>query len=299
MAHHPREYRRPAKPSAGTGRRVALILVACGITAGIVSLVSAPATRSIAPPPPPQLMGRMSAPRMQEYAADNAVVQGALAADKELIALRRERHSNSDPMTDPHVVVRAADPVGTRRVSMSAVGTLPRDPAAMRSPAAIHLAQVRSKSPHETRERALDDALTMARDRLLAEFREADPPVHATPSTDDVRAKYLRADSVTEVLPAQDVQDAWKAANLDPNRVWVEVDVEVTADQLRELRAGYRLGWTAWVVAAILVMVVVVHGFLRVDAWTKGYLTTALALAAAAAAGGGMALIYLLRSSGQ
>ena len=292
MAHH-HHHRHAPKPSAGTGRRVALILVAGGITAGIVSLLSAPPRRSIAPPPPPQLMGKMSPTRLQDYAADNAVVQGALAGDRAIVRVQLER--GAEAAGEVPAGVRDVDPVGTRRVSVPTGSRPPHERGPGRAEAAVRLTQVRSVSPHETRDRALADALAVARDRLLLEFREMDPPVRAIPTTDDIRANYLRPESVTEVHPSKEVQDAWRASNLDANRVWVEIDVEVTEDQLRELRSGYRLGWAGWGTAAVLIVVAALHGFLRIDAWTKGYLTTALALAAAAAAGGGVAVLYLVR----
>ena len=63
------------------------------------------------------------------------------------------------------------------------------------------------------------------------------------------------------------------------------------ADEGRRDRIAHRVR----VRAAAFLVVAALYGFLRADAWTKGYLTGGLAIAAAAAAGGGVALLFLMR----
>ncbi|MGL6097397.1 MAG: hypothetical protein ACRC7O_16550, partial [Fimbriiglobus sp.] len=56
--------------------------------------------------------------------------------------------------------------------------------------------------------------------------------------------------------------------------------VEVTADQVRELRSKARVGAAGRAVALAFTALLAGFAFLRFDTWTKGYLTAGLGAAA-------------------
>jgi hypothetical protein len=62
--------------------------------------------------------------------------------------------------------------------------------------------------------------------------------------------------------------------------------VEVTADQIRELRTRNRVADSLRGLGGLLAVSLAGFFFLRLDEWSKGYLTSWLALAAAALGGG-------------
>ena len=87
----------------------------------------------------------------------------------------------------------------------------------------------------------------------------------------------------------------WRNDGLGENRQWAEVDVEVSDSQLRGLRGQQRTADGGLVAGTALAAFAALFGFLRLDGWTKGYLTTTLALAAAALVGGAVAFLEWVR----
>jgi hypothetical protein len=70
--------------SHGTGKRILWVLIVGVIAAVAVSSATRSRRPPVTQPPRPQPMGRMSAERLQEYAADSAIVAGAEAAQQAL-----------------------------------------------------------------------------------------------------------------------------------------------------------------------------------------------------------------------
>ncbi|MGL6096361.1 MAG: hypothetical protein ACRC7O_11270, partial [Fimbriiglobus sp.] len=173
------------QPSSGTGTRVFWVLVGVGGAALAVSLF-APARVHVSAPPPPDPMSRMSARTLQTHAASNGVV-GAAAAGQRAIAV-----ANSDRP----VPVAAR---GEARPYPPPGGPLP----------AVHLSRVRSEAPAASRDRAVADALGVAREKLAVALAGLDPQIFDVPSAEEIRRKYLRAESVTEIPPTQPDRDAW------------------------------------------------------------------------------------------
>jgi hypothetical protein len=256
--------------SHGTGKRILWVLVVGVMAAVAVSSATYQRRQAPAPAPRPQPMGRMSAERMQEYAADSGIVAGAEAAQQAL-ATR-----------------------GGRAVPVNAVVSLPAESPPDRSGSVIRL-RVRSEAPHATREKALADALILARLEITKRLGLLESPVWIAPSLEAVRNQYLRPESVRYEPVSQEARADLIANQLDPNQWYATVDVQVSEEQIRHLRAGQRLD-SAWGVGMVsLVVVAALFGFLRLDAWTRGYLTTGLALSMAAVAGGAVALLFLVR----
>ncbi len=295
MSHRYHYYQpRPRRSCHGAGRRLLHILaVGVVVAVGVYVLRGGQAHRRPSPPPAPQPMAGMTPRHLQAYSAESGVAAGAAAAHKELAA-------HPHPL-DPE----SPDP--TRTVPVNAELRHP-EAGAVTAPATAHpvseapgkpkpaiRVRVRSEKAYPSRDQALNDALVEARKQIRDQLEALDPSVKAVPSIETVRTEYMRPETESVIQPTAEVKKDWENNHLEPNRVWVEVTFEVTDDQVRQLRAEHRLGVTGWVGAMAFVVVLAVFGFLRLDNWTKGYLTAALAVGFAAAAGGAVALMLLAR----
>lgn len=252
----------------GTAKRLFAILAVGSLAAVAVSIFTIRTYRSHQPPPPPEPLSKMSAKRLQSHAADNGVMGGARAAEQTMtvsITTSSDQRASVSP-----------DPIND-------------------STSAVRFVRIRSEAPQPTKDKAMTDALEVARQKIVEHLKALDPPVKALPTLDDVRHKYLKPESVVEVQPTESVKAAWVESKLEPNRLWVEIDVEVTDEHVRELRAKDRMGSMGWFAAGAFVLLAAVFGFLRFDAWTRGYLTAIIAAIAAALAGGGLALLAFVR----
>ena len=274
---------------SAAGKRVFWILVVGLIVAAVISTSTASSRRkprSISPPPPPEPMARMSAKRLQAHAADNAVLGGATAGQREVAALRQAEDANPHPPTIPVNAVVEDPPAAV-------VAAPPHEASTPGKPKPAIRIRARSENLYASKEKALADALIVARLRLAEQLGNLDPPVHTLPTIEQIKAEYLRPESVTEIQPPTDLKKELAARNLDTNGVFVEVDVEVSDDQVRQLRSVSRLEKTGVLAAGAFVLVLGLFGFLRLDAWTKGYLTTVIGVTIAAAVVGAMALLIV------
>ncbi len=276
----------------GAGKRLLHILAVGVVAAAAVSVLRSRSERYVSPPPAPAKMAGMSPHRLQTYAADNGVLGGAAAAQRALATLPPPQGADASRTVPVSVDLPRDRDHGPAAVAAAARPT--PDRTAGKPAPAIRL-HVRSDSPHPSRELAINDAVARAQDQIAEALRALDPPVAATPSWEKVRYQYLKPESVKEVQPSEADKAAWAEKGIDANRVWAEIDVEVTEDQVRELRAEHRVGAAGWVGAAAFVVVLALYGFLRLDTWTKGYLTAALAAGIVAAAGAAVALLLLAR----
>lgn len=257
------------RAGSGFAKRI-LVILAVGTVAAVAMTFFFRSSRSAPqPPPPPEAMARMSPKKLQSHAADNGVMGGARAAEQTMAV------SITTTTTEPTHAV-APDPIGD-------------------STTAVRFVRIRSESPQPSKDKAMNDALLVARQKIVDHLRSLDPPVETIPTLDDVRNKYVKPESVVEVQPTEAVRTAWAESKLEPNRMWVEIDVEVTDNHVRELRAKDRITSAGWISAGVFLLVATLFGFLRLDAWTRGYLTTFLGLGAAALAGGGLALLAFMR----
>ena len=285
------EQRRPQpRRSSGTKRRVLLIL---GISVGLAFILNQSRQTDryeIEPPPIDRSIGRMSATRLQDYAADRGAVGGLLAAEKALDAMPEAQRDDDDPLRTVRVNVPASE-IEAQTPLADRIMEGPR--RVFENDVALRIENVKSSAPDPIRERALQDAIRVARDELAKELRAMNPPIDTVPSTREIRARYLVLDSVSEIQPSPEVRSAWERAGLDPDRVWVEINVELTSNDLRELRTNARLASTTWIGIGAMILLTALTAFLRFDTWTRGYLTKVLAVAAIAIAAAGVALLYI------
>ncbi|MFO0852766.1 MAG: hypothetical protein U0871_30015, partial [Gemmataceae bacterium] len=272
-----------------------------GAVAVVLAVADDGGRRRVSAPPAPTALRTLRPDRLQEHAADNAIVGGAVAA---LAARPAPDQADEERPSGPlsFVQVQPAPPVppappGTSVHTVhSAVRARVERPAAdARSRQATKPLKVRSAYPHPTQEAALADALIVAQQALADQLQELDPPITGRPSAEFVR-RHVRPTTGVPVLPTDDQRAAWANADLPADQMWVELEVNgLTVEEVRHLRAGDRLTTAGKAAAVPFVLALALFGFLRFDAWTKGYLTVALGLGMAALAGGAVALIALVR----
>lgn len=247
------------------------------------------------PPPPPESLSRMSSGRLQEYATDSGVAGGALAAQRAMAQQLPEQLPlpNQKAVVVP-VSIQVGEPatIPQNTVTTTVLVRSAEQPPTPTPAPAIKITRIRSGNP-ASREKALLDAVELARLRIVEQLHQLEPPVYTYPTVETVRTEYLRPDSIREVQPTAEDKANWAAAKLDPNRVWVEIDVELSAEQVRHLRSEERVRSGGIYAIALFLGVLGLFTFLRLDSWTKGYLTLALGIGTAVVVGGGIALLVL------
>lgn len=235
-----------------------------------------------------------------EALALNAVTEGARAQAR---AVPEAARRTDVPLTNFKIQDDNGPPASNKSgAAAKAPATTVSAPALPSAPVVtVSAPRARPGTPSVVRERlvsipapeaeAEEEVLNQARDLIERKLAELDPPVRYRPSISEVKAEFIRKDSRIQrpfnPTPAQ--QKLYEDTKLAANLVHVEYDVEVTADQVRELRSQER-SWAALRVLGILVAIALAGFlFLRIDEWTKGYLTSWLALGAVALAGGAAA----------
>lgn len=135
-------------------------------------------------------------------------------------------------------------------------------------------------------EKAMDDALEVARNEILKKLLAMEPPVSVAISRTQIRQNFVK--NRTILHPTTEQEAKLRESGLTDKRLQVVIDVELTDANVQHLRAGERVSDGLKGGAVVLAVIAAVFGFLRLDNWSKGYLTTwlgfgALALAGAAA----------------
>lgn len=237
----------------------------------------------------------------------NAVPEAAVRRDKD-IPLNVVVASKTDatapppaPPTIPNAPVPATptpSPPATVVSAAPGAGATSAAPKPATRPVATAVIRERVVSVPAPEPEAEENALNRARDLIERKLAELDPPVRYRPSASEVKAEFVRKDSRQQrpFKPTPEQKELYDEAakKLVASFVLVEYEVEVTAEQVRELRSQER-SWAALRVLGILVAVALAGFlFLRADEWTKGYLTSWLALAAAVLAGGAAAAFIFI-----
>lgn len=168
------------------------------------------------------------------------------------------------------------------------------DPDPKPSAGVVIRERVPSDLAHLTDAEGEADALEQAARRIEQKLRELDPPVEYRPSAGVVRSDYVRRNSREVRDPTPFEKDKLAAKGLGEGRKYYEYTVEVTADQVRELRTRGRVVVALRLVGAVAGVALAAFLFLRLDEWTKGYLTSWLAFAAVALAGGVAAALVVV-----
>ncbi len=272
-AREERDSQRRSRYGRGSSvaKRIGWAVGTCGIIALVISMTTDGGPKRS---PAPDRLDAMSAKRVTEYVADNGIVGAALAAER-AVAARDDR----PPPQFVHVNVTPSRPrPGTDASTMRFAG-------------------VRSRDAHLTTDAATTDAVEQARVEIGKQLDLLDPPVARRPSLETVRAKYVVPNSAVTVQPPDDLKADWAKAKLETNRVWGQVDVEVTAEQVRQLRGEERTMAVGRVVAVLVLVLAGLAGFFRLDLLTKGHLTAVLGVGLAAlGAAGATAAVYFYRA---
>ena len=279
---------RPAEPRPRPGRLAALL--ACAAIAAVAGGVGCNARRSASG-------GGSTSPKAEQARrqAEAAAVGGAKAA-AEFAA-----HHTGGPIV---------------ATSVQGPPTAPRPPAAPPGPSVtarpapapprpadepVIRERVSSELPHPTEQEAEKDALEQAQRRIEEKLAELDPPVRHRPTLAEVKANYLRKDSRHPRRLTEEQKKAYEKTFADAglkydldSLVFVDYEVTVSAEQVRELRAQDRVLLGLKVFAGVAAAALAGFLFLRIDEWTKGYLTSWLAVAAVALAGGAAATLALV-----
>lgn len=174
----------------------------------------------------------------------------------------------------------------------AARGEPPVRAAARGSSPVVIRERVVSAIPYPTEAEAEDRALRDAQDRIEQKLRELDPPVDYRPSLAVVKNEYVRDRKPRS--PTETEKDLIRAAGYAPDRVYVEYTVELTAEQVRALRTRDRVTDGLRGLGIITAVALAGFLFLRLDEWTKGYLTSWLAVGAAALGGGVVAALVFV-----
>ena len=249
------------------GKGFVAVLVVGIIAAAVIREARGPRRPSL--PPEPRRLDTMNASRLARHLAETGPTGAAEAADKWLAA--------QAPATPP---------------APGAVMATTRTGAAPARPAGLF---VKARGgPHLRADQAEAEALEVAAKMLMQQFVELNPPLTAEVTAADVRAKYLKPDTIAVVKPTPKHMADWEEAKLETDRVWVTLDAEVTPSQVRELRSHGRVWLAVRGVGMVLACLAAAAAFFRLDALTRGYLSWGLGLGLAGAAAGAVAGLWLL-----
>jgi hypothetical protein len=132
----------------------------------------------------------------------------------------------------------------------------------------------------KSKELARESAIRAAVDKLHDYLLEQDPPVTQKPNTKFVRK--LLIDQLEKIEPSD---EPIMSRDGRPEQMYrATIALKVDAKDIRELRSQDRSSEALWILAGLGGLALVVAGFFRIDAWTKGYLTSWLALGTVGAA---------------
>lgn len=162
--------------------------------------------------------------------------------------------------------------------------------------AAVVCERVSSPLPYPTEAEAEKEAITQACEVIEKKLAELDPPIYYRPSPAELRNDFLSKEKDNHIVREPDAAERKRLedAGLSGNRVYVEFDVVVTAEQVRELRSRERIAAGLRALGGLFALAVAGFLFLRADEWTKGYLTSWLALAAVTLAGAAAAALIFI-----
>jgi hypothetical protein len=150
-----------------------------------------------------------------------------------------------------------------------------------------------------TPEKGRDSAIEAAVEKLHEYLMQQDPPVTKYPTKDLVRKMIVRhpkaSDADVEYGKVTLNTEELLAGTKEETLYRVEIALRVEPEQVRELRAQERSGEALWVVAGVAALALVLAAFFRIDAWTKGYLTSWLVLGTIGAAGLLFGLLWFAR----
>jgi hypothetical protein len=155
--------------------------------------------------------------------------------------------------------------------------TQPAEPPKPEEPTFTVAGDAYDATKEKARETAIHEAVQKVHDYLL----EQDPPVNRMPTIEMVRKMLIKhpgaseADAEFGLVREQPIEPPGGKVE---TRYQVEVAVKVRPEHIRELRSQERSSEALWVLAGLAGLALVCAVFFKIDAWTKGYLTSWLVL---------------------
>lgn len=132
----------------------------------------------------------------------------------------------------------------------------------------------------KSKELARESAIRAAVDKLHEYLMQQDPPVRHKPTTRFILDKKL----IKEQLDKTDEEYVPSSDGTSEKMYRMTLALRVDPEHIRDLRSQDRSSEALWILAGLGGLALVVAGFFRIDAWTKGYLTSWLALGTVGAA---------------
>jgi hypothetical protein len=255
-----RRNRDPRPPAKSTGAKVFWIIGAMVLAAIAVSQFSD--KPSVTAPPPRKPMARLNPHDMQERSAIYGILEAAKAGKEELAARQRAQQANQVNWTT------VGEPTGEVRVEKTDRG--------------YKVFGARSENAYllQDIDQAKAEALGVAKAKLAGELNGLAPEVEEI--------------AVRKETPSEELKQEWKRSGVDPERVWVVVDVQTSEEAVRKERAKVRFGKVGFWVGVAFLNLFALYAFLRLDMWTRGYLTTFLGIGIVALLVGGV--LFLVRA---
>lgn len=245
-----------------------LALLGIGLGAALlISRAGYKTDRAVTSPGPVKL-AKMSPRSLQETSELNGIDGGAKAGQSALVNAIKLNGAHQAPQGGTVTIV---GPVAELPSPDSAVTVTKADP--QHPHAAIRIVGIRSDKAYTNRNHAIQDAQRVARQRLAEVLQSLDPPIRVLPSDEQIAADYVSPTSIKDVAPPQDVKELWKANNLETNRQWATVDIEVSESQLRTLRGKQRLIDLGWILGGVFGVLGLGFGALKLDSLAKNYFT--------------------------
>jgi hypothetical protein len=258
--HRLRDLRDVRRDATGVGKRGGLaakvfgIILVVGIAGFAVSRFASK-TADVQPLPPKKPLAGLKAKELQQQASQYGIEGGARAGMDRL----------------------AADERINKQITAGDAAAVP-EPKVVTTNSGYVVRGVRSENPYvlpRDRRQAVDDALAVARQTLIE--KGGVPPgkwsLAFDPDSEKDRVK------VREITPTKEVKDRWVESGLEADRGWVEIEeVTLTHDSLRQERATGRTAEAGFWFGTVFLVLLAGYGFLRLDLWTKGYLTLVLGL---------------------
>jgi hypothetical protein len=161
----------------------------------------------------------------------------------------------------PAMVAAPAPPAAPSHPTQTAARSNSEAKAQARAIAGIHLVKIGEPKP--SRDGAKEDAVRKAKEALIQRLCQLDPPVTTTPSLARVQNEYCPANLVKVELADDPKWDELKRLNGQSELYVAEVTVELTDDQVRQLRQEERVQNGLIGVGGLAVGALAVCGLLR------------------------------------
>lgn len=235
--------------------------------------------------------------------AENSALEGVVVAANSQAAAHSElkKQNRFEQFVANNVptftVTTSTPPAAPNPPAAPAVAARPESPvrrATRESSPVVISERIVTEIPYPTEAEADARAIEEAQKLIEKRLKELDPPVEYLPPISEVRNEYIRKESRLVRLPPESEKIAIASAGYVESRRYVDYTVEITGEQIRELRTRSRVTDGLRALGAIAAVSLAGFFFLRLDEWSKGYLTSWLALAAAALGGGIVAALVFV-----